>query len=169
MIKADDPDASDALHRLLWLYPEMPDADELKLDHAFHLERTKQIRSAIRVLRNLEVQTPSSDAGQRAHRRLRELRDSGVAVPSKTMDQIVLRATRLMRRGPLEQAKSEVTALVNDIGRFSPDQRGQINWLAGRLAQYEGRWKDAKNYLTRAQASPPEDQEQSSPARTSRQ
>ena len=156
LIESDHPDAKDALHRLLWLYPEMPTADELNLAMAQSLERKGKTREAIRMLRRLEIRTPGSDVGQKAHRLLHEFANKGISVPPRTLDQIVLRATRLLRTGPLSMAKAEVKALLSDIGRFSPDQRGQINWLAGRLAQYEGRWSAAKGYLVAAQQTPPE-------------
>ena len=75
------------LHRLLWLYPEMPTADQLKLAYAANLERKRDLRGAIRILRDLEVEMPGGQAGQQASRRLQELRDSGVAVPPRTHEQ----------------------------------------------------------------------------------
>ena len=62
-----------------------------------------------------------------------------------------------MRTGPLLRAKSEVEALLGDIDRFSPDQRGQINWLAVDSRNTKGGGTTRRLIWSAHKKTPPED------------
>ena len=72
-----------------------------------------------------------------------------------TDDELVRRARRLVRTGPLDEAKTTVAQLLDSP--LSGPQHAEVHYLAGRLARDEGRWKAAETYLRTAQLFPVED------------
>lgn len=156
-IEDDKPDADGALLDLLELYPDLPQAAALKLAWAESLERQERIAQAVARYREIEVAYPGGKYGAEAKMHLKRLADSGVAVPSMTIAEEVMRANRLATTGPLTEAKKAVASLLERDMHLTPNQRGSMNWLAGKLARREGRWAAALSYFERAEETPLED------------
>ncbi len=145
---ADRRDAADALARLLRQHPELPEESELLLLDARRLE-ARGAREALGAYRTLDVRFPGSPAGREARRRLLSL-DQAL-----TETQRVERAERLVRHGPLEEAREELARLEGE--RLHPSLAARVHGLLGRLARHEGRWTDAERHLTLARTGAPED------------
>ena len=157
MIGADDRTAGEALERLLETYPDLPQAPKLKLAWAESLERQGRVKEAIHQYRHIDIDHPGGRFGSQARIQLRQLADQGVDVPPMTIAQEVDRANRLATTGPLSDAKKAVASLLEREVHLTANQRGSMNWLAGKLARREGRWAAALEYFERAKLSPLDD------------
>lgn len=145
---ADRRDAADALARLLRQHPELPEEPDLLLLDARRLE-ARGAREALGAYRTLDVRFPGSRAGREARRRL-------LALDEALSDtQRVERAERLVRHGPLDEAREELARLESE--RLHPSLAARVHGLLGRLARHEGRWTDAERHLSLARTGAPED------------
>lgn len=152
---ADRRGADEELTRLLRQHPELPEEPELRLLDARRLEalgavdrprltpRTGDERraheAALAAYRSIDVRFPGSTAGREARRRLIEL---DVAL---TDTQRVERAERLVRHGPLDEARTELMRLESES--LHPTLLARVHGLLGRIARHEGRWADAERHL----------------------
>ncbi|MCB9602856.1 MAG: transglycosylase SLT domain-containing protein, partial [Sandaracinus sp.] len=109
-------------------------------------------REALAAYRSLDVRFPGSVAGREARRRL-VTRDVGL-----TVNQRVERAERLVRHGPLDDARTELAAL--EALTLPAALASRVHSLMGRMARHEGRWEDAERHLAQARVgADPEDAE----------
>ncbi len=157
LIEDDHPDADVTLAELLELYPDLPQAAKLKLAWAESLKRQERIAQAVARYREIEVAYPGGKFGAEAKMHLKRLADAGIEVPAMTITEEVMRANRLATTGPLTEAKKAVASLLERDMHLTPNQRGSMNWLAGKLARREGRWAAALSYFERAEETPLED------------
>ena len=151
LCRADNPETEYALQDLLWEYPSLPRRAELLFEHAQSLVRQSRHEDAIGQYRAIEIQHPGSPFSERARSELDHLRAAGSRVPGLTTPEEIQRAERLVRTGPLREAKAAVATLMEH--RFSLDevQFAQTSLLAGRLARFEGRWEAAEAHFREAQ------------------
>jgi soluble lytic murein transglycosylase len=154
-LRADRRGADEELTRLLRQHPELPEEPELRLLDARRLEargatehprltpRTGDERraheAALAAYRNIDVRFPGSTAGREARRRSLEL---DLAL---TDTQRVERAERLVRHGPLDEARTELARLESES--LHPTLLARVHGLLGRIARHEGRWADAERHL----------------------
>ncbi len=143
-------DATNALTNLKRRYPELPEEPQIELELAQMRERQGKLREALRTYRRLDLRHPGSIQAARARTRLQELLEDGVRVQPLSLAQRVERMERLARRGPLDRARTEIAALMQER-RLPPALRARVYVAAARLARHEGRWGDAEALLRRAQ------------------
>jgi soluble lytic murein transglycosylase len=144
-LRADRRGADEELTRLLRQHPELPEEPELRLLDARRLEARgatdrRSLEAALSAYRGIDVRFPGSTAGREARRRLIEL---DLAL---TDTQRVERAERLVRHGPLDEARTELTRLESES--LHPTLLARVHGLLGRIARHEGRWSDAERHLT---------------------
>lgn len=151
LIASGHRDAPNALTELERRYPELPEEPLLELELAQMRERQGKLSEALRTYRRLDLRHPGSAPAARARARLQELLDEGVRVRPMSPAQRVERAERLVRRGPLAEARRELAALTEQR-QLAPALRAKVYVLAAHLARHEGRWQDAQLLLQRAQA-----------------
>ena len=151
LCRADNAETEYALQDLLWEYPSLPRRAELLFEHAQSLIRQSRYEDAIARYRVIEIQHPGSAFSDRARSELHQLGAAGFRVPDLTTPEEIERAERLVRTGPLREAKAAVAALM--ARRFSLEevQYAQTSLLAGRLARFEGRWEAAEAHFREAQ------------------
>jgi soluble lytic murein transglycosylase len=146
-LQADARGADEALERLLRHHPELPEEAELLLLAARRLEARgatdrRAHEAALSAYRGIDVRFPGSSAGREARRRLLEL---DLAL---TDTQRVERAERLVRHGPLDEARAELARL--EVAPLHPTLLARVHGLLGRIARHEGRWADAERHLARS-------------------
>lgn len=151
LLAADAPSAAAALNELFWQYPELPEAAELSYEHARSLLRQSRNAEAIEQLIELQVMYPGKEVTAAAASELARLKRSGQPVPALSTEQRLRRARELLRRGPLQEARNEVEALLSNASILPEAQLAQVHELAGRLARFEGRWKAAEAHYRAAQ------------------
>ena len=154
LLRAGDPTAEQALHDLLWTYPEIPNRTDLLFEHTQSLLRQGRYDEAIAAMHAVRVNDPGSRIAPWAESELTRLRALGHETPSMTDEERVRRASHLVRTGPLQAAKVTVTELLDSP--LTGEQHAEVHYLAGRLARDEGRWKAAETYLRTAQLFPAE-------------
>lgn len=152
LFRSDDPRADQLMAELLDDYPEVPKRSELVFEQVQSLIRRSRDADAIAVMHAVCVEHPGNRIAGWAEAELKRLSTLGYETPSITDDERVERARRLVRTGPLDQAKSEIAALLESP--LSGEQRAEVHYLAGRLARDEGRWQAAENYLRTAKLFP---------------
>lgn len=155
LLRASDPSADLALEELLLAYPSIPNRSALLFERAQHLLRGARTDEAIAVMHAVRVDAPGSRLAPWADSELTRLAALGHATPDMTDDELVRRARRLVRTGPLTEAKKTVAQLLDTS--LSGPQHAEVHYLAGRLARDEGRWKASETYLRTAQLFPVED------------
>lgn len=143
-LRADRRGADEELTRLLRQHPELPEQPELRLLDARRLEARgatdrRSLEAALSAYRGIDVRFPGSTAGREARRRLIEL---DLAL---TDTQRVERAERLVRHGPLDEARTELARLESES--LHPTLSARVHGLLGRIARHEGRWSDAERHL----------------------
>jgi len=154
LLRAGDPTADQALHDLLWTYPEIPNRTDLLFEHTQSLLRQGRYDEAIATMHAVRVNDPGSRISSWAESELARLTALGHETPSMTDEERVRRASHLVRTGPLPAAKVTVAELLDSP--LTGEQHAQVHYLAGRLARDEGRWKAAETYLRTAQLFPAE-------------
>jgi soluble lytic murein transglycosylase len=154
LFRADDSRADQLMLYLFDDYPEAPKRSELVFEQIQSLIRRSQYEKAIAVMHAVRVEHPGDRLAGWADSELKRLETLGYDTPSMTGDERVERARRLVRTGPLEQAKAEIAALLESS--LTGEQHAEVHYLAGRLARDEGRWKIAETYLRTAQLFPME-------------
>ncbi len=139
-------------------YPELPQADELRVLLALAHEGWGETDEAVEILRTIDLLSPGSQPAARARQELSRLRGRGVEVRELTLLQQVDRAERLVHSGPFDLAHTEIERL-----RALPLPRSlqqQVARQAARIARVEGRWSDAQTLLRQAQGLPTLDAEE---------
>jgi soluble lytic murein transglycosylase len=149
LLRADDPEADQALEELLWSYPALPKRPELLFEHAQSLLRRGRHEEAIAAMHGTRVHTPGSPVARWAERELERLRALGYPTPALSDEERVLRARYLVSTGPLPEAKASIAELLDSP--LSGTLHADVHYLAGRLARDEGRWTAAETYLRTAQ------------------
>jgi soluble lytic murein transglycosylase len=152
LLRADDPRADELMGHLLDDYPEVPKRGELIFEQVQSLIRRSLYEQAIAVMHAVRVEHPGNRIAGWAEAELNRLETLGYRTPSMTGDERVERARRLVRTGPLDQAKAEIVALLESP--LTGEQHAEVHYLAGRLARDEGRWQAAETYLRTAQLFP---------------
>jgi soluble lytic murein transglycosylase len=149
LLRADDPKAHEALEQLLETYPEVPERNQLLLEHARSMIRQQRYEDALVSMRRLQLEAPASDGADWAKREMRRLRSVGYDAPQLTHEERVRAALTLMNTGPLDKARSEVKALLELP--MAGELHADAHYLAGKLARFEGRWQASETYLRTAQ------------------
>jgi soluble lytic murein transglycosylase len=155
LLRASDPAADQALEELLLAYPAIPNRGALSFEQAQRLLRQGRYDEAIAVMHAVRVDYPGSHIAPWAESELTRLGTLGHETPDMTAEERVRRARRLVRTGPLPEARSTVAQLL-DTPLTGP-QHAEVHYLAGRLARDEGRWKASETYLRTAQLFPVDD------------
>lgn len=150
LLRADDPDADRVVDALLSSYPSIPHQAQLLYEQAQSLLRRMQYDEAAALMHRIRVEHPGHPVAPAAESELRRMRSLGYPVPTMTEDDRIIRAQHLVSTGPLDEAKLTVSELLE--APLNAEHHAEIHYLAGRLARYEGRWKDAEAYLRRAQS-----------------
>lgn len=151
LIAMDHRDAYESLLDLGRAYPDLPDRPALDLALAGMRERQGRTREAISIYRELDIRFPGSALAVDARAALERLRNAGERVSPMRIAQRVERASRLVRRGPLDMAKTELEALAEEA-TLSGTHRAQVFYLRARIARHEGRWADARRLLRQGQS-----------------
>lgn len=151
-IRADDPDAGDALAELLATYPQIPKRAEILFEHAQSLLRQRRFPEALSVMHGLRVEFPGNPAADWADTEIARLRATGHELPVMTDAERIARARQLITRGPLDEAKVAIRELLESP--LTGEQHAEVHYLAGRLARFEGRWEAAETYMRTAQLFP---------------
>jgi soluble lytic murein transglycosylase len=127
LLRAGDPRAEAELQSLQIRYPELPEAPALKLELARHREITGQPRSAIAIYRAIDLAHPGYPMAAEAREHLAKLAALGHAVPPFTELELLQRTDRLIRSGPVEQARATVMELrARPIAKALAFQRDQL-------------------------------------------
>ena len=111
LLRAGDPKAEAELQSLQIRYPELPEAPALKLELARHRELTGQPRSAIVIYHSIDLHNPGYPMAAEARERMSALAGQGYEVPAFTELELLQRTERLVRSGPIEQARATVMEL----------------------------------------------------------
>ena len=144
-------DATNELTMLRRRYPELPEEPELELALAMMRERDGKTSEAISTYRRIDVRHPGTDVGRRARARLEAMRSEGIDVRPMPPTQRVERAERLVARGPLSDARTEIAQLLED-GTLGSTLRARVLFMAAKIARHEGRWADARLLLSQGHA-----------------
>jgi soluble lytic murein transglycosylase len=152
LVRADHPDADEAVEELLWRYPSIPKLPRLLYEQAESLIRRQHHDEAATLLHKIRVEYPGDPVARAANRELEELNSLGYPTPIMSDDDLVIRARHLVHLGPLDEAKLAVDELLDTA--MTGEHLAEIRYLAGRLARYEGRWKDAESYMQSAKSFP---------------
>lgn len=152
LLRADDPNADTAVEELLSSYPSIPNRAQLLYERALSLVRRQQHHEAASLMHTIRVEHPGEPVAPAAEAELRRLRALGYETPIMSDEDRVSRARHLVRTGPLPAAKRAVGELLETT--LPGEHHAEAHYLAGRLARYEGRWKDAESYLRAAQSFP---------------
>ena len=111
LLRAGAADAEQELGALLDRYPELPEAASLRLALGRHRETTGQLRSALSIYRSIDLTVPGYPMAAEARERIAVLAGQGVTAQPFSEDELLERAARLMRSGPIEQARATMMEL----------------------------------------------------------
>ncbi len=145
----DRPEAARVLDKLLKTYPELPERQILRFEHATSLERQGKVASAVEIFRSLDFEHPGSTVAARAREHLGALAELGVTVKPFSAEERVERGERLVGAGPMEDARAVVEALLRDTS-LKRDLRRRVCTMAARIARLEGRFDDQERLLRMA-------------------
>lgn len=129
------------LRALLARYPELPEALELRLLEAEVREERGEVRAAIAIYRDVDLEHGDAPEAARARAALARLEAAGHRIPAYTPAQLVERADRIVRWGPPDLARTEIAQLLEQ--RLPARERAEVTLLAARIARVEGRFEDA--------------------------
>jgi soluble lytic murein transglycosylase len=152
LLRADDPEADDAIEELLRRYPSIPNLAQLQYEQAQSLMRRQRYDEAMALLHEIRVEHPGDPVAPAADKQLKDLQRRGYQAPVMSEEDLVVRAQHLVHMGPLDEAKLAISQLLQ--APLTGEYHAEIQYLAGRLARYEGRWKDAESYMRSAQSFP---------------
>lgn len=158
LLAADNYRAEEELSRLRRRYPELPEEAALLLELGQSQLRRGNRRGALSTFRNLDLRWPGSASAAQARQALTDLEAAGVRVRPLSSTQQVERAERLMRRGPLTDARSSIDALLE--ANLPGPLAARTHLLAARLARHEGRFDAATQHHRRAAGLMPQDEEE---------
>lgn len=149
LLALDRPEAARELGRLLRAYPELPERQLLRLEHAASVEREGNLRRAADMFRALDYELPGTSIAARAREHLDALAARGVAVAPFSDEERVARGEQLVSVGPMGEARSVIDALLEDR-TLSRELRRRVCVMAARLARLEGRFGDRERLLEMA-------------------
>lgn len=112
LLRAHDKDAERELEALLRRYPELPEAPNLRLEHAIFREESGKIQAALATYRSLDLTYPGYPVAKIARDRMAALAERGVKIPPYTPEEALGRAERLIKSGPIELAREVVGELA---------------------------------------------------------
>ena len=141
-----------ALVELRERYPEMPES--LWLAYALGVAKRGwgERVAAAAIFRAVDLDEPGSPVAVLARGELTTLASEGVRVTALRDEERVARAERLVRSGPMDDARSTVEALRGET-TLAPSLRAKIALLAARIARVEGRFDAARELAREASAS----------------
>ncbi len=148
LLAAGHRDAEEELTRLNRRYPDLPQSAELELERGRMHERADNPAKAARIYKVLDLRFPGTAAAAEARASLERLTEAEVDVRPLTEIQRVERTEKLVRWGPLSAARSEVSALLEDLPR-SVTHRARVYFMAAKMARHEGRFAEAETLLGR--------------------
>jgi soluble lytic murein transglycosylase len=137
LLRAGDPNAETELQSLMVRYPELPEAPALKLELGWHRQLTGQPKSAIAIYRAIDLQNPGYPIAAEAREHLAELSALGHVVAPFSELETLQRTERLIRSGPLEQARATVMEVRNRA--FSKPMLAQRNALILHFDELEAK------------------------------
>jgi soluble lytic murein transglycosylase len=137
LLRAGAPNAEAELQSLQIRYPQLPEAPQLKLELARHREITGQIKSAISIYRAIDLSNPGYPMAAEARERVAYLASLGHAVVPFTDLETLQRTERLVRSGPVEQAREAMAELRER--KFSPAFVWQRDQLIKRFEELEAK------------------------------
>jgi len=142
-----------ALVELRERYPEMPES--LSLEYALGVAKRGwgERVAAGAIFRAIDLGEPGSPVAVLARGELTTLAAEGVRVTALRDEERVARAERLVRSGPMDDARSTVEALRGET-TLAPSLRAKVALLAARIARVEGRFDAARALAREASASP---------------
>jgi soluble lytic murein transglycosylase len=152
LLRADAPGADQAVEELLWRYPSIPNRAQLLYEQGQSLLRRRRHEEAAALMHAIRVQHPGHALAPAAESLLRRLQAAGHPVPTMSDEDRVIRARHLVHTGPLDAAQLAISELLDTP--LAGEHQAEISYLAGRLARYEGRWKDAESHMRSAQSFP---------------
>ncbi|MDD9969658.1 MAG: lytic transglycosylase domain-containing protein [Myxococcales bacterium] len=154
----DQRDAELQLQKLFQRYPRVSDRDELRLAQADSRARRGNRWGAAQLYRTIDLQNPGSREAQRARTALARLEQQGLSIRALTAIELVDRADRLVRSGPIDLAQATVDDLLNQK-RLSAPLRARLHLLKARMARIAGRWEEAEHEVVSARklGAPPGD------------
>lgn len=158
-IRTGRSDAEASLRLLRQRYPELPQLLALELALAESREAAGALQDAIDRYRRIDLLHPGAREGARARAHLDRIAAQGTELRPMLPAWRVARAERLVASGPLDLARSEVSALLALGDALEPPLVGRLEWLAARLASAEGRWADAAAHATAAKETKPVEDE----------
>lgn len=136
-LEAADRQGEVLLRALLSQHPRLTQRPELDFALAIARERWGDRSGAAALLRQLDLDQPTSTVAARARRELVHLRRLGVHVEQHTWSERVARAERVVRSGTIDLALAAVEALRSDA-RPHPELMAQVEQLAARIARMQG-------------------------------
>jgi soluble lytic murein transglycosylase-like protein len=110
-LRAGAEGAESELSSLLARYPSLPEAATLRLELARHRELTGHLQSSIALYRAIDLAYPGYPMAAEARERLAALSALGHSVPAFADLEQLERTERLVRTGPIEQARATVMEL----------------------------------------------------------
>ncbi|MBC7172705.1 MAG: tetratricopeptide repeat protein, partial [Polyangiaceae bacterium] len=113
-IALDRPESVNELARLLRTYPELPERQQLRFARAESLERQGKVSEAVELYRSLDFEHPGGRVAAHSRERLLALAAAGAEVAPLTAEERVERGERLVRGGPLDDAREVLEALLGD-------------------------------------------------------
>jgi soluble lytic murein transglycosylase len=140
--------AEQAFTALLRRYPLLPERHQLSFELAMTRAKAGQMKAAVTLLRQIDLEAPGSSVAANARAELEALSEKGVRVLPLTGSQRVDRVERLLREAPIEVAAAEIEVLANEP--LSAEARARLHLLSARLARLQGRWEQAIAELARA-------------------
>lgn len=151
LLGAGHRDAEAELTRLKRRYADLPQAAELELEHGRMHERAENPSKAARIYKMLDLRFPGTGAAAEARASIARLTEAGVTVRPLSEIQRVERTEKLVRWGPLDAARGEVAALLEDLPR-SVTHRARVFFMAAKMARHEGRFAEAEALLGRGRS-----------------
>ena len=154
LMRADRRDAETYFQSLLRRYPELPGALSLRLELGEMYQRRGDPRRAEALFRQVDLEQPGSPWALRARAGLANLVAAGHMVRGLTDTQRVDRLEKLVRQGPMPQARDEVQAMLAEPG-LQGALLSRVHQSAARIARVEGRFEDVQLHLAAARGSVP--------------
>lgn len=142
LLAAADPRAESAFDELSRTFPDLPNRTELRYQVASTRVLLGQIDAGLPILREIDLIEPGSPWALRARQDMDRLRAAGVRIPGFSDEERVSRAERLVRSGPMDDARAEVS-LLRARADLARAYMARVISLAARIARVEGRFDDA--------------------------
>ncbi len=113
LLRARDPRAESELSGLMRRFPELPEGATLTFEHALAREAAGQTRAAAATYRTLDLTLPGYPVARKARERLAALATIGVTVAPLSDQEVLARAERLLKSGPIDLAQQAVAEIAD--------------------------------------------------------